>query len=1123
MKRTLLFTGLACLMLGSLWAQERAQKLPGIQKLEVPIPVSERIALLEETLPITIDNRLELVKTFQDEAGFVHEKHQQVYQGLKVEGGAYTLHTQNGLIQHMSGHMVDIQDLSTVPSIDEGQALNFALRHVDATKYVWDGPGMFGMGRPKLPQGELVILSSPYTEDDINLAYKFDVYATEPLYRAWVYVDAHTGKVIFEDSRIHHANVAASGTSLYNGTVNFTADYTGSLYRLRQTADGGGIQTFDMNNGTNYNNASDFTNGSSSFTASSLRTGVQAHYGAEQTHKYFLQKHNRNSFNGTGGIIRSYVSYSNNYVNAFWNGSVMTYGDGDGVNYGPLVSLDIVGHEIAHGVTDFSADLVYSYESGALNESFSDIFGEAIENFATGANDWRMGTDMGIGGSGAIRAMDSPNLYGDPDTYGGTNWYTGSGDNGGVHINSGVQNKWFYILVVGETGTNDLGNAYSVPSIGMDAAAAIAYRNLSVYLSVNSQYSDARAGAIQSAIDLYGAGSPEEIAVTDAWYAVGVGAPYGPPQPVACNTTVSSFPYGEGFESGLGNWSQDSDDDFDWTRRSGGTPSNGTGPSSAGVGTYYMYMETSSPNYPSKDAKFNSPCFNLTSLSSPQIDFKYHMTGTAVGTLRLQASEDGASWTTIWSESGDQGTAWLDATVDLSAYTNATELRLRFYGTSGSSWSGDMCVDAISVSGGSGGPTSCVSSFPYTEGFESGEGWSQAGGDDFDWSRRAGGTPSSNTGPSGAASGSYYMYTEASSPNYPSRDAYFVSPCFDLSLLANPSLSFDYHMYGATIGTLRLQASTNGGSSWTTVWSLSGNQGNSWQGTSVDLTAYAGNADVTLRFYGTTGSSYTGDMCVDNLNLDEGVPTPTCPAIDFSSNSPGVYDPNQDAGTVTVQNGGTTILLQNNAWKSIPYNYTVTSSTVLEFEFRSTTQGEIHGIGFDSDASLSSNLTFKVHGTQNWGITNYDNYSGSSWVTYTIPVGSYYTGSFNRLFFVCDKDASPQTSNGYFRNVKVYEGSCGSLSSFVGQQQVTPIVANEGEWTFNLYPNPTNDQLNLELPPVADQVQVIITDVNGRALSTRSFEPGLQQLDISKLASGVYMVKVQVAGEAAVVEKFVKM
>ncbi|MEL6135544.1 MAG: choice-of-anchor J domain-containing protein, partial [Bacteroidota bacterium] len=302
------------------------------------------------------------------------------------------------------------------------------------------------------------------------------------------------------------------------------------------------------------------------------------------------------------------------------------------------------------------------------------------------------------------------------------------------------------------------------------------------------------------------------------------------------------------------------------------------------------------------------------------------MTGTAVGTLRLQASEDGASWTTIWSESGNQGAAWIDATVSLATYTNETALRLRFYGTSGSSWSGDMCVDAISVSGGGGGnPPSCITNFPYTEGFEAGNGWSQAGGDDFDWTRRSGGTPSTGTGPSGAASGSYYMYTEASSPNYPSRDAYFVSPCFDLSSLSSASLSFDYHMYGATMGTLRLQASTNGGSSWTTVWSLSGDQGTAWQAANVDLTTYAGNSDVTLRFFGTTGSSYTGDMCVDNLNLDEGASTPSCPTIDFSTNVPGTYDPGQDAGTVTVQNGGTTIFLQNNAWKKDWHLYQILS------------------------------------------------------------------------------------------------------------------------------------------------------------------------------------------------------
>ena len=125
----------------------------------------------------------------------------------------------------------------------------------------------------------------------------------------------------------------------------------------------------------------------------------------------------------------------------------MTYGDGNlAQGYRPLVSLDICGHEITHGVTTYSANLTYSYESGALNESFSDIFGECIENTASGSNDWMMGCDIGVSGCGAFRNMANPNQFGDPDTYKGTYWYTGTGDNGGVHYNSGVQNKWFYVL-----------------------------------------------------------------------------------------------------------------------------------------------------------------------------------------------------------------------------------------------------------------------------------------------------------------------------------------------------------------------------------------------------------------------------------------------------------------------------------------------------------------------------------------------------------------------------------------------------------------------------------------------------------------------------------------------------
>ncbi|WP_310991599.1 M4 family metallopeptidase [Aequorivita marina] len=484
--------------------------------------------IFKEVLNPAPQTSFSTVKQEHDQLGFTHKKMQQYFNGLKVEFATLRLSSKDGMVQTLNSAYSPIDsDFSITPSLSKTQAFNKALAHVGATRYMWQNPAEAATANNYTkPTGELVIFPAMENISESNrLAYKFDIYATAPLYRADVYIDAITGQFIMENKRIHHANVPATGTSLYNGTVSFTADNSAGSYRLRQTADGNGIQTYDLNNGTNYNNAADVTSNSTNFTANP--TGVQAHFGAERTHKYFSSKHGRNSYNNAGAVIRSYVSYSSNYVNAFWDGSRMTYGDGDGVNYGPLVSLDICGHEITHGVTEYSANLVYSYQSGALNESFSDIFGESIEKYASGTNDWLMGDDIGAGGSGgALRSMSNPNAYGDPDTYQGTNWYSGSGDSGGVHINSGVQNFWFYVLSVGRSGTNDIGNSYSVSGIGMDKAAAIAYRNLTVYLNANSQYSDARNGAIQAAIDLYGAGSPEEIATTNAWYAVGVGSEY---------------------------------------------------------------------------------------------------------------------------------------------------------------------------------------------------------------------------------------------------------------------------------------------------------------------------------------------------------------------------------------------------------------------------------------------------------------------------------------------------------------------------------------------------------------------------------------------------------------------
>ncbi|MCD4730271.1 MAG: choice-of-anchor J domain-containing protein, partial [Bacteroidales bacterium] len=176
-----------------------------------------------------------------------------------------------------------------------------------------------------------------------------------------------------------------------------------------------------------------------------------------------------------------------------------------------------------------------------------------------------------------------------------------------------------------------------------------------------------------------------------------------------------------------------------------------------------------------------------------------------------------------------------------------------------------------------------ISSFPYCESFETGWGsWIQTTGDDFDWTRISGSTVSSGTGPSSAFDGSYYIYTESSDPNYPNKYAGFYNMFnFAAGGLTNPMIEFAYHMYGADMGTLTLQISTDYGISWTDEWSLSGNQGDSWYNYSVDLSDYGNTDNVLLRWWGYTGSSWTSDISLDNICVSENTSLPSC-AIDVS-------------------------------------------------------------------------------------------------------------------------------------------------------------------------------------------------------------------------------------------------
>jgi len=177
------------------------------------------------------------------------------------------------------------------------------------------------------------------------------------------------------------------------------------------------------------------------------------------------------------------------------------------------------------------------------------------------------------------------------------------------------------------------------------------------------------------------------------------------------------------------------------------------------------------------------------------------------------------------------------------------------------------------------------------------------------------------------------------------------------------------------------------------------------------------------------------DVCPlgdDNIDADDnGTPdacdaSDDCPTVDFTVDTPATYGGSQDQGTLSVQDGGTTIELNDNAWKMITVNYNVTANTVVEFDFKSSQIGEIHGVGFDNNTSTSSNYTFKVYGTQNWGNLTFDTYSGSgSYEHFTIPVGQFYTGQFPYFFFVTDHDDSPKNGNSFFSNLQIYEDTNG--------------------------------------------------------------------------------------------------
>lgn len=511
-------------------------------KEELNIQSSSIFDDYKSSFELGINDEMVLKRTKSDNLGFTHYRFQQTYKSVDIEGAEYIIHEKGNKAIKANGKILVGFDEDVNPSLTETEALNMALAYLPALKYMWQDEEEENLRKiikndtnaTYYPQPELVITRKsngdlPFLAENFLLAYKINIYTKEPYGGYSVYVNAKTGEILKKISLITNG-IDVPACTLYNGIQNITTEYvTGSGYRLWDNTRGGGILT--LSNNADVYDSDDIWDGSDCQITDEF---TQTHWAGEMTYDYFLNIHGRDSYDGNGAIMIQNNSDAPN-VYAAWLGSSVIFGTGsmafNGLNW--INSLDIVGHEWTHGVTEYSAELESNNhtESGALNESFSDIFGSMVECYAEGlyepgstCEDFLIGEEMFNLACQSIyvpRDMCDPAHFCNPDTYGGTYWQSANSDD---HNNCGVQNKWFCLLAKGGSGTNNATSpyTYNVMGITKEKVADIAYRNLTNYLISTSNYQDACQGAIEAAKDLYGDCSNEVLQTVEAWKAVGV-------------------------------------------------------------------------------------------------------------------------------------------------------------------------------------------------------------------------------------------------------------------------------------------------------------------------------------------------------------------------------------------------------------------------------------------------------------------------------------------------------------------------------------------------------------------------------------------------------------------------
>lgn len=490
----------------------------GIDSLYAMQHLNENKALFG--LENVYDN-FKIIREENDSIGFKHVTLQQTLNGLPIEGKIMVVHyNKAGEVTTINGDVenkiTSVKPLGTI-NISKEEAISIALKELSYTKL------------NKTTADKIVIIKDKVAYE----TYKVNVGIIEPTIGEWnIYVEIHSGTVVKKEDRARNDGATTgTGTSVTGGTKPLNLYLSGTTYQMKDTTKAmtGQILTYDSNH-TSTDQYRLITNTTSSFTTEAFKAGVDAHYFGGLVYDFYKNLYNRNSINNNGMSIISSVHFGTNYNNAYWSNGQMSYGDGDGSTFTYLSGdLDVVGHEMTHGVTENTANLNYENQSGALNESMSDVMGVLIESYdkynvknagtwTFNTADWVVGDQVYTPGTSgdALRSLANPRLYGQPDNMSGyvNSPNTEAGDWGGVHTNSGIPNKAGYLVA---------------QTIGTAKTAQIYYRGLTTYMTPTTDFAAARVALVQAATDLYGATGTEVTAVNSAFDAVGVGGSTPPP------------------------------------------------------------------------------------------------------------------------------------------------------------------------------------------------------------------------------------------------------------------------------------------------------------------------------------------------------------------------------------------------------------------------------------------------------------------------------------------------------------------------------------------------------------------------------------------------------------------